>query len=30
MAEDMGPSYGKYIEHTMPTVAELISFKNCK
>ena len=30
MAEDMGTSYGKYVEQTIPVVAELISYKNCK
>lgn len=30
MAEDMGSNFGKYIEQTIPTVGELISYKNCK
>ena len=30
MSEDMGSNFGKYIEQTIPTVAELISYKNNK
>jgi hypothetical protein len=30
MAEDMGSAFGPYIEKTIPTVSELITFKHNK
>lgn len=30
LAEDMGTAYGPYIEKTIPTISELISFKHNK